>query len=159
MILVALVTFGVVCHAQMPRRVASDVNNCETQFANCKALLSTVGGPEAKDVVHLVATTTPSSESTGAGPPPFGLRCVDCMITDGPRRSGTSGFVGKNMSGTVQPVGGAQYFASSATSCAARLQDCRAHRSARRRSGAPVASRLPCMFTCLHLCLHNHTHP
>ncbi len=64
-ILVALVAFGVVCHAQMPRRVASDVKSCDTQFANCQTLLGTSGGKEAKDVVHLAAIT-PSSESTGA---------------------------------------------------------------------------------------------
>ena len=63
--LVALVTFGVVCHAQMPRRVASDVKSCETQFANCQALLGTVGGKEATDVVRLAAIT-PSSTSKGA---------------------------------------------------------------------------------------------
>ncbi len=63
--LVALLVFGVACHAQMPRREASDVKSCETQFADCQALLGTVGGQEAKDVLHLVVIT-PSSESTGA---------------------------------------------------------------------------------------------
>ncbi len=65
MILVALVTFGVVCHAQMPRPDASDVKSCETELTNCQALLGTVGGKEAKDVVHLAAIT-PSSKSRGA---------------------------------------------------------------------------------------------
>ena len=64
-ILVALVTFGALCHAQKPRRVASDVKSCETQFANCQALLGTVRGKEASNVVHLAAIT-PSSESAGA---------------------------------------------------------------------------------------------
>ena len=66
MVLVALVTFSVVCHAEKPRRLASDVKSCETQLAICQALLGTVGGQEAKDVVDLAATTTPSSKSTGA---------------------------------------------------------------------------------------------
>ncbi len=72
-ILVALVVFGVACHAQIPRRVASDVKSCETQFANCQALLGTVGSQEAKDVVHLAAIT-PSSKLNGARTPPFDLR-------------------------------------------------------------------------------------
>jgi hypothetical protein len=63
--LVALVAFGVVCHAQMPRRVASDVKSCETQLAICQALLGTIGGQETKEVVHLAAIT-PSSEFIGA---------------------------------------------------------------------------------------------
>ncbi len=64
-IVVALVTFGVVCHAQMPRPDASDVKSCETELASCQALLGTVGGKEAKDVVHLAAIT-PSSKSSGS---------------------------------------------------------------------------------------------
>ena len=64
-ILVALATHGVVCHAQMPRPDASDVKSCETEFAICQALLGSVGGKEAKDVVHLAAIS-PSSKSSGA---------------------------------------------------------------------------------------------
>ena len=63
--------------------------------------------------------------------------CVDCMFTDGPRRAGTSAHVGKNTSGTVQPADGAQYPESTATSCAVRLRECRAHAIARRRSTRP----------------------
>jgi hypothetical protein len=72
--------------------------------------------------------------------------CADCMVTNSPRRAEPSALVGKNTSGTVQPADGAQYRESSATSCAARLRDCRAHGSARRRSislGEPLATRLP----------------
>jgi hypothetical protein len=64
-ILVALVTCGVVCHAQMPRPDASDVKSCETELASCQALLGSVGGKEATDVVHLAAIS-PSSKSSGA---------------------------------------------------------------------------------------------
>jgi hypothetical protein len=63
--LVALVTFGVVCHAQMPRPDASDVESCATELAVCQALLGAVGGKEAKNVVRLAAFT-PSSKSNGA---------------------------------------------------------------------------------------------
>ncbi len=63
--LVALVTFGVVCHAQMPRSDASDVKSCATELASCQALLGSVGGEEANDVVHLAAIS-PSSKSSGA---------------------------------------------------------------------------------------------
>jgi hypothetical protein len=69
------------------------------------------------------------------------------MSTDSPCRAGPSALVGKNTSGTVQLADSAQYPGSSATSCAARLRDCRAHStSVRRRStggGEPLASRLP----------------
>jgi hypothetical protein len=66
--LVALVTFVVICHAQMPRPDASVVKSCETELAICQALLGTVGGEEAKeakDVVRLAAVP-PSSTSKGA---------------------------------------------------------------------------------------------
>jgi hypothetical protein len=66
--LVALVTFGVVCHAQMPRPDASDVKSCATELATCQALLGSVGGKEAKDVVHLAAIS-PSPNSSGARSP------------------------------------------------------------------------------------------
>ncbi len=76
-ILVALVTFGAVCQAQMPRPDVSDDKSCETELANCQALLGTVLAKEAKDVLHLAAIT-PSSSSRGARSriclPPFGLR-------------------------------------------------------------------------------------
>ena len=71
-ILVALVTFGVVCHAQMLRPDASDVKSCATELASCQALLGSVGGQEAKDVVHFVVIT-PSSESSGARSPAAAL--------------------------------------------------------------------------------------
>ena len=55
--LVALVTLGVICHAQMPRPDASVVKSCETELAICQALLGTVGGKEATNVVRLAAIT------------------------------------------------------------------------------------------------------
>jgi hypothetical protein len=63
--LVALVTFGVICHAQMLRPDASVVKSCETELAICQALLGTVRNKEATDVVRLAAMT-PSSTSNGA---------------------------------------------------------------------------------------------
>jgi hypothetical protein len=63
--LVALVTFGVVCHAQMPRPDASDDRSCATELAICQALLGAVRAKEARDVVRLAAIT-PSSKSNGA---------------------------------------------------------------------------------------------
>ena len=65
-ILVALVTLGGVCHAQMPRPDASDVKTCATELAICQALLGTVGGKEATDVVRLAAITPSSSKSNRA---------------------------------------------------------------------------------------------
>ena len=62
---VVLVTFGVICHAQLRRPDASVVKSCETELLICQALLGTVGGKEASNVVHLAAIT-PSSESAGA---------------------------------------------------------------------------------------------
>ncbi len=64
-ILVALVTLGGICHAQMPRPDASDVKSCETELAICQALLGTVGGQEAKGGVRLV-DVAPSSTSGGS---------------------------------------------------------------------------------------------
>ena len=64
-ILVALVTLGGVCHAQMPRPDASDGKSCETELAICQAHLGTVGGQEAKGVVRLVGIA-PSSTSRGS---------------------------------------------------------------------------------------------
>ncbi len=55
--LVALVTFGVVSHAQIPRPDASVVKSCATELAICQALLGTVGGKEATNVVRLAAIT------------------------------------------------------------------------------------------------------
>jgi hypothetical protein len=138
-ILVALVTFGVVCHAQMPRPDASDVKSCAAELASCQALLGSFGGKEAKDVVHLAAIT-PSAKSSGSR---FARRrlafaCVDCMITASPCGAEPSALVRK------------QYPESDATSCAAMLRDCRAHGSARRRQtsgGEPLASRLPSVST------------
>jgi hypothetical protein len=82
-VLVALVAFGVVCHAQMPRRVASDVKSCDTQFANCQALMGAVRAEDANDVLRLVAIPL-SSKSNGA---PFA--CAN-MITDSLRRAGSN---------------------------------------------------------------------
>jgi hypothetical protein len=64
-ILVALVSFGSVSHAQKPRSVASDSKSCDSELAICQALHGIVGGKQAKDAVRLAATT-PSSESAGA---------------------------------------------------------------------------------------------
>ncbi len=66
--LVALVTFGVICHAQMLRPDASDVKSCETELAICQALLGAVRAKEATDVVRLAAITS-SSKSNGARSP------------------------------------------------------------------------------------------
>jgi hypothetical protein len=55
--LVVLVTFGVICHAQMRRPDASVVKSCEPELAICQALLGTVGGKEATNVVRLAAIT------------------------------------------------------------------------------------------------------
>jgi hypothetical protein len=77
-ILVALITFGLVCHAEMTHQDA-----CQAELANCRALLGAVGAKEAKDVVHLAAvidkTGTPSSASKGARlrSPPIFLACTD----------------------------------------------------------------------------------
>jgi hypothetical protein len=65
--LVALVTFGVVSRAQMPRSDASDDKSCATELAICQALLGAVRTKEAKGVVRLAAIT-PSSTSNGTIP-------------------------------------------------------------------------------------------
>jgi hypothetical protein len=61
-ILLVLIAFAEICHAQMTQPDA-----CETELANCRALL---GAKVAKDVAQLAAVTaetgTPSSESEGA---------------------------------------------------------------------------------------------
>jgi hypothetical protein len=64
--LVALVTLGVVCRAQMPCPDASDDKSCATELAICQALLGAVRAKEAKDVVRLAAITPWSSKSNGA---------------------------------------------------------------------------------------------
>jgi hypothetical protein len=63
--LVALVTFGVVSRAQMPRPDASDDKSCATELAICQALHGAVRAKEARDVVRLAAIT-PSSKANGA---------------------------------------------------------------------------------------------
>ncbi len=65
MILVALVSFGAVSHAQKPRSVAPDSKSCDSELAICQALLGIVDGKQAKDAARLAAMT-PSSESAGA---------------------------------------------------------------------------------------------
>ena len=40
--ILALVTFGVVCHAQMPRPDALAAKSCDAELAVCQALLGTV---------------------------------------------------------------------------------------------------------------------
>ncbi len=60
-----VVAFGVVCHAQMPRPGVSEVKSCETELANCRALLDRAGVEEANGVVQLAAVT-PSTKSRGA---------------------------------------------------------------------------------------------
>ncbi len=62
--LVALVTFGVVCHAQMPRPDASDDKSCATELAKCQALLGAVRAKE--NVVRLAAVPPWSSKFNGA---------------------------------------------------------------------------------------------
>jgi hypothetical protein len=64
--LMALVTFGVVCRAQMPRPDASDDKSCATELAICQALLGAVRTKEARDVVRLAAVPPWSSKSNGA---------------------------------------------------------------------------------------------
>ena len=73
--LVALVTFGVVCHDQMPCPDASAAKSCDAELAVCQALLGTVRSKKATGVVRL-AVITPSSNPNGdrIRPPPFGLR-------------------------------------------------------------------------------------
>ena len=63
--IVALVTFGVVCHAQMPRPDASAAKSCDAELAVCQALLGTVRSKEATDEVRLTAIT-PSLNPNGA---------------------------------------------------------------------------------------------
>ena len=62
--LVALVTFGVVSRAQMPRPDASDDKSCATELAICQALLGAVRAKDATDAVRLAAFTA-SSKSNG----------------------------------------------------------------------------------------------
>jgi hypothetical protein len=148
--LVALVTFGVVCRAQMPRPDASDDKSCAPELAICQALLSAVRAKEAKDVVRLAAITPSSSKSKGAiasSRRRLSFACADCMFTDSPCRAEPSALVGKN---AIGPADGAQYHESNAPSCAVRLRECRAHGIARRRStgrGEPLAPRLPVIST------------
>jgi hypothetical protein len=63
--LVVLITFGVICHAQMTPQDA-----CQAELAKCQVVLGAVGAKEAKGVVPLAAiiaeTGTPSSASKGA---------------------------------------------------------------------------------------------
>ena len=61
--LVALVTFGVVSRAQMPRPDASDDKSCATELAICQALLGAVRAKET--VVRLAAVPPSSSKSNG----------------------------------------------------------------------------------------------
>ncbi len=63
--LVVLVTFGVICHAQMRRPDASVVKSCDTELAICQALLGAVRAKEATNVVRLAAIT-PSLNPNGA---------------------------------------------------------------------------------------------
>ncbi len=64
--LVALVTFGVVCRAQMPRPNAAGDKSCATELAICQALLGAVPAKAATDVVRLAAITPLSSNPNGA---------------------------------------------------------------------------------------------
>ena len=64
--LVALVTFGVVSRAQMPRPDAADDKSCATELAICQALLGAVRAKVARDVVRLAAVPPWSSKSNGA---------------------------------------------------------------------------------------------
>ena len=167
-ILVVLATFGVVCHAQMPRPDASGVTRCEIQLASCQAVLGKVGAREADGLVPradiMAETGTSSSASKGrdcvlARSPVNRLHArAACAKTPGaarvceasPCRSGSSALVGKNTSGAVQPTDTAQHRESNATSCAALLRDCRGHSSARRRSTSPGEPR-PIAPLCLHI--------
>ena len=63
--LVVLVTFAVICHAQLRRPDASIVKSCEPELAICQALLGAVRAKEATDVVRLAAIT-PSLKTRGA---------------------------------------------------------------------------------------------
>jgi hypothetical protein len=82
--LVVLVTFGVICHAQMRRPDASDDKSCATELAICQALLGTVGGKEATDVVRLAAIM-PSLNPNGArshfARRRLAFACAECMST------------------------------------------------------------------------------
>ncbi len=89
-IILALATFGAVCHAQMTPQDASGVTSCEIQLASCQAVLGKVGAKAADGLVPLVAimteTGTPSSASEGArgrsSPPPIRQSCTGCMRID-----------------------------------------------------------------------------
>ncbi len=133
-ILVALVTLGGICHAQMPRPDASDVKSCETELAICEALLGTVGGKEAKGVVRLVGVA-PSSTSRGARSrsPAAGWPSHARTACSQPGPCAEPN-IGKNASGTVPPADRELHPESSATSCAARLRECRARSIIIRRS-------------------------
>ena len=63
--IVALVTFGVVFHAQMPRPDALAAKSCDAELAVCQALVGTVRSKKATDVVRLTAIT-PSLNPNGA---------------------------------------------------------------------------------------------
>ncbi len=63
--LVALVTFGVVCHAQMPCPDASAAKGCDAELAVCQDRLGTVRSKQATDVVRLKAIT-PALKPIGA---------------------------------------------------------------------------------------------
>ncbi len=148
-----LATFGVICRAQMTPQDASGVTSCEIQLASCKAVLGEDGAKEADGLVPreaiLAETGTPSSASEASrlrsSPPPIRLPCAGCLGTlaaarvrgASPCRAGSPALVGKNTSGPVPPADTAQYPESTATSCAARLRECRA------RSSVPMGATSP----------------
>jgi hypothetical protein len=82
-ILVVLIAFGAICHAQMTHQYA-----CEAELAKCQAVLGAVGVEEAEGFVQLAAivaeTGTPSSASKGArlrsSPPPIRTDCIDARV-------------------------------------------------------------------------------
>jgi hypothetical protein len=161
--LVVLITFGVICHAQMTPQDA-----CQAELAKCQVVLGAVGAKEAEGFVHLAAviaeTGMPSPASKGAPIALYpaadsqGMHGLRAQRREGAARlheaspccAGSHALVVNSTSGGVQPADGAEYRGSNATGCAARLRECRAHGSARRRSsspGEPLSPSLPSIST------------
>ena len=131
-ILLALFTFSVVvCHARLPRPDGPEAKSCETELAFCQALLGTVGGKDATGVLQL--TVAPSSKSRGRRSHAAGWPSHARTACSQPGPCAEPN-IGKNASGTVPPADRELHPESSATSCAARLRECRARSIIIRRS-------------------------
>ena len=93
-ILVVLATFGVVCHAQMPRPDASGVTRCEIQLASCQAVLGKVGAREADglvpraDIMAETGTSSSASKDARLRSSPIACQspaCTSCLRKDARR--------------------------------------------------------------------------